>query len=327
MIICSPKPYRVFQRGVAAKIRIAAASPLGACRFLVTTVRGGSTVLDVTASPIRRENECDVFEILLPAGGWYCLTVTGEGGDTASVMPFGCGEVFVIAGQSHATNSNNKQFRVREPEGRITVYEPSTGNWRVAHDRQPCYDSCDYNARFGSLWPNTFDNLFDVIGLPIGMTNAAYGATALSQWMPGHECGFYNNLVTCCRAAEDFRAILWQQGESDVMWRTETQSYVDGMIRLRNALNEELGCQTKWLVAKSTIHPSVYTEPEHEKKIRDADDILWETEGFYPGPDTDTVNGDCRDDGSFSGHMTEKGQLMAGRLWCEVLTGFLRYNR
>ncbi len=321
--ILSPTPYRVFQQGTPARIRLKAERPPALCRFTVTANGDGAPVTEALLAPVGFEDGATVFELTLPAGGWYTLTVTADDGGTASVTPFGCGEVFVIAGQSHATNSNNRQFRVEEPEGRITVWEPGENRWRVAHDRQPCYDSSDYNARFGSLWPRTFDNLFEVIRVPIGMTNAAYGASALFQWMPGHESGFFGNLVTCCRAAEDFRAILWQQGESDVMWRTETQPYVDGMIALRKALNETLGKETVWLLAKSTIHPSVYHEPTFEKKIRDADDILWRTEGFRPGPDTDTVNGDCRDDGSFSGHMTEKGQLAAARLWSGVLADFL----
>lgn len=77
---------------------------------------------------------------------------------------------------------------------------------------------------------------------------------------------------------------MWQQGESDVMWHTETDVYVEGMKKLKRALDDALGFKTKWLVAKSTIHPSVYTDPEHEGKIRAADDILWNTDGFYPGP-------------------------------------------
>ena len=323
MRIISPKPYRVFQRGGSAKIRLESETEITSCDISVTDIRSGAPIVSQVHNQVCREGAFYVTQLLVPQGGWYALTVSANG-VSASVEPFGVGEVFVIAGQSHATNSNNKQFRVREPEGRITVYEPSGGNWRVAHDRQPCYDSCDYNSRFGSLWPVTFDNLFDKIQLPIGMTNAAYGATALFQWMPGHESGFFDNLLTCCRAAESFRAIMWQQGESDGMWHTETDVYVEGMKKLKRALDDALGFKTKWLVAKSTIHPSVYTDPEHEGKIRAADDILWNTDGFYPGPDTDTLTGDCRDaPQTFSGHMTEKGQLMAGQLWAEVLADFI----
>ena len=324
MRIIFPRPYRVFQRGFAARIAVSSEKPLAVCDIILTDARSGDTVTKLCGVPMTGDNGIYTAEAELPAGGWYALSVVSEG-ERASVMPVGVGDVFVIAGQSHATNSNNRQFRVTEPEGRITVYDPKTGNWRIAHDRQPCYDSSDYNAKFGSLWPVTFDALFAKTGLPVGMTNAAYGATALFQWMPGHEMGLFENLVTCCRAAEHFRAILWQQGESDVMWHTETDAYVSGMIKLRDALDGRLGFPTEWIVAKSTIHPSAYNDPEHEKKIRDADDILWHTEGFVPGPDTDTLTGDCRDAPmKVGGHLTEKGQLLAGAMWADVLYGYIK---
>lgn len=324
MKIISPRPYRVLQRGSAAGITVFSEKQLKKCDILLSDVRTGAAVIKLSSLPLSGENGIYTAEAFLPAGGWYILSVTAAG-ETASVQPVGVGDVFVIAGQSHATNSNNKQFRVTEPEGRITVYDPKSGSWRIAHDRQPCYDSSDYNARFGSLWPVTFDALFEKTGLPIGMTNAAYGATALFQWMPGHEMGLFENLVTCCRAAGSFRAILWQQGESDVMWHTETEAYVSGMIKLRRALDERLGFRTEWIVAKSTIHPSAYNDPEHEKKIRDADDILWHTDGFVPGPDTDTLTGDCRDAPmKLGGHLTEKGQLLAGAMWADVLYSYIK---
>ncbi len=358
MRVLSPCPYRVFQRGVPLTLKLWSEKRPTACRVLVREAGSEEPVFEGTlplfegmaadspdcgakpregmaadspdSAAKRREGMAAggggllTASLSLPAGGWYTITVTAAG-EQVTVSPFGVGEVFVIAGQSHATNSNNRQFRVREPQGRITVYDPADGSWRVAHDRQPCYDSSEYNARFGSLWPVTFDALFERLRLPVGMTNAAYGATALFQWMPGHESRLFENLLTCCRAAGQFRAILWQQGESDVMWRTETADYVAGMKRLKASLEAALGFGTRWLVAKSTIHPSVYHEPEQEEKIRAADDILWQTEGFFPGPDTDTLTGDCRDaPQTFSGHLTEKGQLLAGAMWAECLAGFIK---
>lgn len=324
MRILSPRPYRVYQRGFAAKIAVSSEKPLTECDIILVDTVSGDTAAKICSVPMTGENGIYTADADLPAGGWYRLTVISDG-ETAAAEPVGVGDVFVIAGQSHATNSNSRQFRVTEPEGRITVYDPKDGSWRTAHDRQPCYDLSDYNADFGSLWPVTFDALFGKTHVPVGMTNAAYGATALFQWMPGHETGLFENLVTCCRAAENFRAILWQQGESDVMWHTETDDYVSGMLKLRDALDKRLGFRTEWIVAKSTIHPSAYNDPEHEKKIRDADDILWHTDGFVPGPDTDTLTGDCRDVRMNSGgHFTEKGQLLAGAMWADVLCGYIK---
>lgn len=324
--ILSPTPYRVFQRAKKAEIAIVSDVKLLWADLDVAD----NSHTDIYSAKLDFE-DCGggVYKSYasLPEGGWFNLTLkirTEEGICDVLISPVGCGEVFVIAGQSHATNSNNKQFRVTEPQGRITVYEPDTGLWRTAHDPQPCYDRSDYNARFGSIWPCTFDALYKKISVPIGMTNAAYGATALFQWQPGEI--HFQHLVDCCRAAKDFRAILWQQGESDVMWHTETDAYVNGMLALKAALDAELSIDTKWLIAKSTIHSSVYDDKVNEEKIRRAYDILLTHEGFYPGPDTDTLNGDNRDKGEISGHLTEKGQIAAGELWSQAIYAFINQH-
>ena len=319
--IISPVPYRVFQRNCPVKITFISDRDTPGCSVTVLD-RDSRTVFEEKQATTFRDGMYYRTDVFLPAGGWYTVTVeTGHGSDTSDV--FGVGEVFVIAGQSHATNSNSRQFRINDPEGRITVYEPAYGTWRIAHDRQPCFDSSEYNARFGTFWPVAFDDFLEKTGLPVGMTNAAFGATALFQWMPGNDMDLFGKLVSCCKAVENFRAILWQQGESDVMWHTQTDDYVKGVIKLKTSLDAALGKNTEWLVAKSTIHPSAYDDPEHEKLIQDAVDVLWNQDGFYEGPDTDLLNGDCRDRGDFSGHMTEKGQRLAGKMWSESIRKYL----
>lgn len=321
--IVSPKPYQVLQRGKNTRITIRTEHEPANCTLTVKNYRSGETVTNLNLKFQKSGDGLYTADFLPVEGGWYNFTLTSdENIHLGEVAPVGVGEVFVIAGQSHATNSNNKQFAVTEPEGRVTVYDPAVYGWRIAHDPQPCYDRSDYNARFGSIWPCTFDRLNRQIRLPVGMTNAAFGATALFQWQSGGEN--FEHLVTCCRAADGFRAILWQQGESDVMWHTETDAYVSGMLALKSALDAELGIPTKWLIAKSTIHPSVYDDREHEEKIRNAYEILFTHEGFYPGPDTDTLNGSMRDRGSVSGHLTEAGQLAAGELWSEAILNFIK---
>lgn len=322
--IISPSPYRVYQNGYPFEIRfISSAKPLK-CKFSVK--KDENEIISGTVSEIDCEDmvyyKLYKFKVFAPAGGWFTLTVQSEN-DSDTVYPFGIGEVFVLAGQSHATNSNAKQFSIEDKEGRITVYQPQYGLWRIANDPQPCYDSGEFNARFGTFWPVTFDSLIKKIDIPIGLVNSAYGATALYQWMPGHEFGMYDRLVTCCRSVENFRAVLWQQGESDVMWHTTTEKYLEGMHTLKNSLDKDIGKNTQWIVAKSSIHPSTYTDPEHEKMIRDADDILWKTEGFHEGPDTDTLNKGYRDLGEFCGHLNENGQIAAGEMWSEILYNYL----
>ena len=51
--------------------------------------------------------------------GWYRLEVRCRLGEVvthaASVEPFGVGEVFIVAGQSYATNCNDERLKVSDP--------------------------------------------------------------------------------------------------------------------------------------------------------------------------------------------------------------------
>lgn len=115
-----------------------------------------------------------------------------------------------------------------------------------------------------------------------GFVNVARGATASTQWLPGTP--LHQNLVAAAKSVGRFRAVLWQQGESDVMSNTTTDKYVANLKAIRAALVKECGFEFPWLPAKSTLHPTVYNNPKQEAVIRSAVDTLWKTPGFFPGP-------------------------------------------
>ena len=324
--ILSPKPYRVYQRGKEAEFRLLCDDRIRSCQVTVLDYKSGGPVAPAVNAVCTGGAGSYTASMPLPEGGWYTLVFDLEfsgGKESVKVGPVGCGEVFVVAGQSNATNSHCKQFKVTEPEGRVAVYDQFNDIWRVADDPQPCYDFCEYNKNFGSLWALTGDLLYEKLGVPIGFVNAAYGATASFQWLEGQE--LYSNLVHCCRAVENFRYILWQQGESDVMWHIPTEVYMNIVKSVKCALEGELGKSTEWLLAKSTIHPSVYNDPEHEALIYNAlERLANECPGMRRGPDTDTLSGDNRDiESKVSGHMTEKGQKAAAGMWAELIAGML----
>src|SRR5690606_39181910 len=79
------------------------------------------------------------FKLTVPAGGWYRLELQSRapGSDalaTGVVEPFGVGEVFIVAGQSYATNTNDEQMQVADAEQRIVAFDTSNNTWRVAND-------------------------------------------------------------------------------------------------------------------------------------------------------------------------------------------------
>ena len=259
-----------------------------------------------------------VGRLLVPARGWFRLEVRIDRADgapplTASVEPVGVGEVFVIAGQSYATNTNDEKLNVVDPQQRVSARDWASGGWRVANDPQPAPDGSDG----GSIWPAVGDELAKRLGVPVGFANVAWGGTSSSQWQPGTE--LHDRLVATGKSLGRFRAVLWQQGESDVINHTSTDDYVAAMERIRGAAVRAWGFEPAWLCAKSTHHPTVYNDPEGEGRIRAAVDRLVTMPGFGPGPDTDSLQGDSRGDVNSRRHFSAVGQRRAAALWAGVL--------
>ena len=249
--------------------------------------------------------------VRVPAGGWYRLEVRGVGGDrvtgTAKVEPFGVGEVFVIAGQSYAAGANDALLRVDDPEGRVAAFDAKGKTWRVAHDPQPGVGDG------GTIWPAFGNTLLPMVRVPIGLVNVASGGTSSRQWLP--DTPLYKNLDGAGKSVGRFRAVLWQQGESDVIEKVSTDTYVANLKEVRSRLASEWGFEPPWLLAKSTLHPTVYNDPTHEGMIRTAIDRLWTVPGFRPGPDTDILGGENRGGPQSRRHFSAIGQQRAGVLW------------
>lgn len=249
----------------------------------------------------------------VPAGGWYRLEVRCRAHELivakGSVEPFGVGEVFVIAGQSYATNCNDEPLKVADAAGRIAAYDAAAGKWRVAHDPQPSPDGSDG----GSIWPAFGDLLLPLARVPIGFVNVAVGGTASDQWLPDGK--LHTRLVEAGKTLGRFRAVLWQQGESDVIGKVTTESYVKNLQSIRAAASKAWGFEPPWLLAKSTLHPTVYHLPEGEGRIRRAIDELVKAPGFLPGPDTDILAGDNRGGMNTRRHFTGLGQRRAAAMW------------
>ncbi|MHC5543433.1 sialate O-acetylesterase, partial [Singulisphaera rosea] len=125
------------------------------------------------------------------------------------------------------------------------------------------------------------------------------------------------------KAAGRFRAVLWQQGESDVIERVSAETYVANIKKIREALAQDWGFEPPWLLAKSTLHPTVYNDPAQEGVIRSAIGQLWGLPGFRRGPDTDILDGENRGPIGSRQHFSEIGQRRAGLMWFASVWGEL----
>jgi Carbohydrate esterase, sialic acid-specific acetylesterase len=332
-----PRAYQVVQRQGFDPARAHEHEPGGpALGFADVTVEadlsaaknavGDDAAFEYRAVPLARENAADIAFIPLesqvrqpnwsgfarvPAGGWYRLEVRARRDNeivaTGQVEPIGVGEVFVIAGQSYAVGANDELTKVEDPQGRVVAYDPLKANWRVANDPQP-------NAGDGgTIWPTTGDLLVPLARVPIGFVNVAVGGTATRQWLPGEK--LYAQLEAAGKAVGRFRAVLWQQGESDVIEHRSTDYYVKNLMAIREGLAKSWGFEPPWLLAKSTLHPTVYNDPDGEGRVRAAIDRLCTTSGFRPGPDTDILGGENRGGPGTRRHFSGIGQRRAGLLW------------
>ncbi|MFN7890818.1 MAG: GDSL-type esterase/lipase family protein [Pirellula sp.] len=252
------------------------------------------------------------------AGGWYIIDfrvmLDGELVGQGSSKPFGVGEVFLVAGQSYATNCNDERMQVQDQQTRVSAYDVTTKTWRVANDPQPTGDQSDG----GSIWPVLGDLLVNTYDVPIGFANVAVGATSTGQWKT--DGPLFQRLLETGRQTKDFRAVLWQQGESDVLEKTSTATYVERLIEMRSQANRAWYAQRPWLLAKSTLHPTVYNDPTGETIIRQAIEILIIQHSFGRGPDTDRLDGPNRGPMGSRRHFTGLGQRNAAAMWFAAIS-------
>ena len=226
---------------------------------------------------------------------------------SAAIEPIGVGEVLVIAGQSYADGANDELLKVEDPHGRVVAYDRVKNAWRVAHDPQPNI------VNGGTIWPPLGNLLLPLARVPIGFVNVAVGGTASRQWLPGEQ--LFQNLASAGTAISRFRCVLWQQGESDVIENVATEKYVSHITAIREALAKVWQFSPPWLLAKSTLHPTVYNNPNGEGQIRAAIDQLTKLPGFRVGPDTDILGGENRGGIGSRRHFTGLGQRRRALLW------------
>lgn len=339
LTIVDPPPHRVFQRSGYDSRRSqvhAAGTPAWGSAFVRfhfryklpveqgTVVEARTTLLPgCKGTPLDwreiqvRDFDADLFEsaLLLPAGGWYRLEFRLRRGErvvaSAAVEPVGVGEVFLIAGQSYAAGANDEVLQLSDPAQRGVAFDMQSKSWRVAHDPQPGVGDG------GTIWPAMIDELLPAWQVPIGLVNVAVGATTVQQWMPDGK--LFPRLIEAGRQVSGFRAVLWQQGESDVFEKTTTDDYVQRLTAIHSKANAKWMTDAAWLAAKSTLHPTLYNNPQAEGAIRTAIDQLWQTPGFHRGPDTDLLDGENRGDIHSRRHFTGIGQRRAGRMWAGSL--------
>ncbi|MCK4324584.1 MAG: hypothetical protein KAW89_08650, partial [Armatimonadetes bacterium] len=222
-------------------------------------------------------------EVTAAAGGWYELQVRVQAGDddpaTATVPHIGIGEIFITAGQSQTANRNN----CHAPEDDRVVTFDGQG-WRPAYDPQP-----GNNGDGGTPWPHLGDMLARSLQMPIGFACRAVGGTPSSFWLPGAEG--YQGIKTVAQqlGRNGARAVLWHQGESDVVQGTSAEAYADNLTRTINQFKEDAGYDIPWVVAVASF--MLNATPEAMQQVASGQRLLWQRGLALPGPTTDDLLG------------------------------------
>lgn len=147
-------------------------------------------------------------------------------------------DIFVLAGQSNMAGRGEIAPAHNQPLAGVSMLDKSRA-WVPAIDPMH-FDKPIAAAGLGRSFASRLRQANS--GRQIGLVPAAFGGSALDEWMPGTT--HYTNCVERTRAAlarGRLRGILWHQGEADSATEPLARSYRDRFARFIRALRADLG--------------------------------------------------------------------------------------
>jgi len=348
--LSSPLDYQVFQRSALMKGKVTVDGRLCVPADRIEVRLTGDSLrgpLRVHWVHLHADRLTGNFHASVPAtpGGFYQLQVrafrSGEVVAAASVPHVGVGEVFVVSGQSNATNYG--EVRQVTETGMVVAFDGAS--WRLANDPQPGVQD---GSTKGSFIPSFGDALFRKYGVPIGVADVGHGSTSVRQWLPAGFpifviptmtkfvqrnaqgelvsdgmlfSGMMNRIHQLGR--HGFRALLWHQGESDSNQKANHQIsaelYRRMMVELIHASRKDAGWNFPWFVAVATYQPTAPSAPSIEAAQRS----LWRRGLAYQGPDTDTLGAGFRQNQGKGVHFNAEGLQRHGEMWAAEVEAYL----
>ena len=349
LILTAPLDYQVVQREPHAGARVVIEGRLAGVEPKEVTVEGRILTSSSPAAwrKLSAEFKGERFSsgIESPAGGWYRLEIRAlRGSDLlteAAVEHVGVGEIFVVAGQSNAANHGEEKQATKT--GRVAAFDGR--GWRLCSDPQP-----GASGSGGSFLPPLGDAMARQFGVPIGFVACGIGATSVREWLPrgakfpnpptltgrveqlsdgswasnGEAFGL---LVTRMKqlGPRGFRAVLWHQGESDANQQDQSRTlpgrlYRDYLATLIRESRRAIGWDAPWFVAQVSYHvPGDEGSPD----IRAAQASLWADGIALPGPDSDALKGNLRENGGKGVHFSGPGLRAHASSWAEKVGPWL----
>lgn len=240
---------------------------------------------------------------------------------TKDCRTVGIGEVFLVAGQSNAVScdlsgkrhaSNTDWVAVNDVKGELSV--------KRAEDAEPDVETFVIPGRDKAIttnvaWMRLGDQLVNSRHTPVMFVNVARNATSTDCWKPdGGICWRFFAKVLASRA---YRAVLWQQGESDVMNEMKMEASLANMTALIEA-SRKIAPGIPWFVAHNSLKNGT---PYDDQTVRRAQTEVVAKGLACAGPDTDVI----RDHPDWVGAADFGGDGLTyhGDLWFPVINAFL----
>lgn len=244
-------------------------------------------------------------------GGWYQLEVRSKKNGTVThstnVDRVGVGEVFIVAGQSNATGSNELPAGPSAVDDRVNSvdfqnYNPS-GNIILAYNDvrlpYPIYSHLSSNTKmapFGNnawCWGKFGDHLVNELNVPVMIFNSGWTATSSKNWKEtidinhqtfngfgyqfpaGLPFGHLRLALNYYASILGVRAILWHQGESDNLESRSREDYRNNMrdvIAASRSLSEK--ADLAWVVARASRYTIDGTSRVWDPVIQAQNDLI-----------------------------------------------------
>jgi len=294
--ITTPKEYQVIQRNGSNEANISISGTYaGAPSAIEASWNGGSyTTID---SDLSGGTFSGTLSNQVAGQGTLTVRFTNDNNVSASTNYIGIGDIFIIAGQSNASGRGTNNQSYSHASLKATLFG-NDDNWKELTDPTDSntnqVDSVsDDSAAAGTVYPLIATLYLASQNVPIVFVPTAKGATAISQWQrndvdPDDTTTLYGSMYRRISAVGgSVKAVLFWQGESDVIAGTSQSNYKTSLDAFANDVYSDFGVKT--IVAQ--IGPFTGQTAGNIDNIRLAQVSAWNDGGnVLPGPSLYDVN-------------------------------------